>query len=97
MGAPLADFGSLWSVVQEEAQRENMKIAQNCEGLLRDLITQKKGAWRKQGFAKEDESENLREFVRAMIEEAKSQGAAELHEWSFEAAKRKLCPIWPFC
>lgn len=40
---------------------------------------------------------NTLRLVAAMIEEARLQGAAELHEWSLGRALGKLCPLFPFC
>ena len=41
--------------------------------------------------------QSLELFVRGMIEYAQRQGWSELPESSFFAAKKFLCPIWPFC
>ena len=41
--------------------------------------------------------DNLRAFVQEMATVAQLRGFSELHEPTFFAAFKKLCPLWPFC
>jgi hypothetical protein len=40
--------------------------------------------------------DSLVRLIATMVEVAQGQAATELQEWSFEAARRKLCPLPPW-
>ena len=85
-----------------EAQTAGFGFAQDCELLMRNLIHQGVDRLTREGFAENEfkihEAEaNLSRFLGTMVHEAMRLGLRELHEPTFVAASRSLCPLWPFC
>lgn len=92
-----------WDIVHDELQRARLGMTQSCEGTIRDQIAQivdavGRDGWRRGQPAVEAE---FRELVRAMVDDARAKGYAELHEDTFYAGRAAvgiLCPgFWPFC
>jgi hypothetical protein len=71
-----------------------------CEQNLNQLVdaagAQLDGQWAAVEVV-EQAATNLERLIDAMAEEARSQGATTLHEWSLSKALGRLCPLFPFC
>jgi hypothetical protein len=89
----------LWDIVVTESRRHRLGIAQNCESLLRQFIQHGAAALGDSPAPDEaqEAQENLRRFVRLMVKDALKKGYTELHEDTFDEAKSRLCPLFPFC
>lgn len=40
--------------------------------------------------------DNVIKLANQMADDAIAANSTELHEWSLDKAKRRLCPLWPF-
>jgi len=94
--------GQLWSIAEDTAVAFGFSFASDCEGLLRDMISQGASRLESEGFSEDEDKISLTKvktalFVTAMVAEAKRLQLPELHEPTFHAAFQRLCPIWPFC
>ena len=81
-----ADFGfapGCWSLVQSFVTTGVQQIVNS--GALDDDV--------KIALAEAD----LLRFVAEMMVEAQNSGLTELHENTYDAAKLRLCPLFPFC
>jgi hypothetical protein len=91
-----------WVIVQNEARKARLQIASGCELYLQAIVRAGVQEMTDEGV-KDDPAkvaaaeENLRYFLAEMIAEARRLNYVELDEKTFYHAKRKLCPLWPFC
>lgn len=93
---------ALWAAAVHKAALAGLGIAPGCEQLLKSFIrTGGKRLTAEDHLADPDylalAEANLQVFVAHMIIEARKQGMSDLHEGTFETAKKTLCPLWPFC
>ena len=79
-----------------------MPIDLGCRTDLESMIDQAATTYGPRYFAanpgKLAEAEtNFKKLLEEMTWHAKTFGLSELHETTLAAARRRLCPIWPFC
>jgi hypothetical protein len=90
----------LWAKAQYRAA--DIGFAPNCEYLVKQLIENAAQRIESEGLLSEPDQiaiaeANIERFISEMVLEARRSGYSELHEGTFEAAKKKLCPLWPIC
>lgn len=90
----------LKTIQQARLASTGLGIEAGCEQNLNQLVNAAGAQLDGQGAAVEDVEQaaaNLERLIDAMAEEARSQGATTLHEWSLSMALGRLCPLFPFC
>ncbi|HEX7286539.1 MAG TPA: hypothetical protein VF532_10170 [Candidatus Angelobacter sp.] len=88
------------SLAKAVAAREGYTFAPNCENNLRLLITSAVTRIQSEPLNQEHAirtaENNVEILVLEMVRNA-TRGDNQLHEDTLEKAKRKLCPLYPFC
>ena len=87
----------LRGVINAEASSANLPIAPGCDFALDQMLGRALPILQSQPERLPEATQNLRQFVREMVAEARRTGLTELHEPTFIAAQMSLCPLWPFC
>ena len=92
----------LWHAGVHQAAALGYGIAPSCEFHLRPFL--ENGAMVMENEQVLDSEPHrvraecgARAFVAMMVIEARNQGMSELHEPTFFAAGKYICPLWPFC
>lgn len=90
----------LWIIAQEKA--DQFSFAPGCERLIRRFIRDGVKRMKLENAIDNEEKIrtaelNLSYFVFAMYIYAKKNSLPQLHEQSFHATEKFLCPLWPFC
>ncbi len=90
----------LWNTAQERAA--GFRFAPGCEDQVLRLVRTGVQRLEAEGFLDDEDhiaiaEANLTIFISEMMDEARRFGLLELHEDTFGAAFRRLCPSWPFC
>ena len=84
-------------------EKQGVGVTPSCEQMLQRLITT--GVSRmeiQKALEREDKlrltEEHLLSCIKMMAEQAQALGSFPVvDEAAFEAALKKLCPLWPFC
>jgi len=91
-----------WTDVETTVKGFHLGIASDCVQHLRGFVLgginrlEQEGALNNLGRIGKAET-HLVAFIGGMAYEAKTQNLTALHEFTFEAVKRRFCPLWPFC
>jgi len=87
----------LWKIVRRELTRARANLTPKCESLVRTLVAKGEAAVAREPQRRGEAEANLRFLIAGMLAVAQTKGENELHEWSYRAALKKLCPLFPFC
>ena len=105
-------FEAFWTTAQSKIAQDQFQLAPGCYSLLWDFLKNAADAYASSAAHGNLQSEldNVSRFVQAMIHEStaavslgQNLGAPEfenysvLHEWSFDGARNRFCPCFPFC
>jgi hypothetical protein len=88
----------LMPILFEEAKAAGLGVGRDCESNVRGFITPQDQLYRTSPPPQKAVIQtNFRRFVQEMVEDAKRRELDELRERTFDAARIKLCPLFPFC
>jgi hypothetical protein len=83
--------------IEDRARAASLGIAPHCASLLDRLAAMAEQAITKTPNREQEVLQAVDLWIDEMITEARRLGLPDLHEQTFEAARLKLCPIFPFC
>lgn len=90
----------MWTLVEQHVAKDGFTFSPGCREEFLEFVTKGQRKLETeiiQSRNREQAEANLRTFLDEMMIQAERRKTKSINESDFEAARKRLCPLWPFC